>query len=1006
MSSDYTYIEANINNSFEKNNINSRWINKINDGIVIDENSKLVVQSAYVNQVGAGSEVIQFDKEKIGTNSYFKYKPASGPYGILPSGTVQYDGKYELITEDVYDNKVKIQFTYYKTADCQNSFPLPYPGFSYSAEKYEPYLCSKGNEKDDEIQLGITSSTYKSNFNYNFPFDNKRYTIMVQDPNSRYTGDQRGDQNPGYPVTRVRNVTRFEYYPYVEEVEIEIPEGFSTPSAIAQIITDKLNKMSQPKIQKMEVYQEINDGQYPGAVAPLSYRTMVPIEINGSFYAESSVFKLIDCASIRNFYQDSYTSFYNVQYNGSQKINEPGTGLNTWFLNSDSEVQAYQDAFKYIGVYNPDVFMAGRNINRNVEYTHTQQEIYKIMEKVEIGTTTGLVDFEIKTNILYNEANLKQFSILFNYQVEDSELYENKPAKEIMATPQTYVFLHMMPNDEFHVGWELHRFGSNESMYPMPGFGQPPPEYNEFMTNPVFIKYDPSKKNIYGENNAYGVFEKYLSGDIEYAKFKITLKINSTTNSEGNVIYSNNFFNFPLTNSTTTLPLRFRQIGWDRSFSALGNQSILLFSGVTTKSQLSTKIDGITGAGTGEAIFQNQFKTEDLTIYDYGTAQNKIYLGADSILFNFDDIGSRFTFEGLHTPRREFNTALSGYDTSILRNVTNFYYRGQKGGSETDDAYFAAHDVDFPTTINPNQGNAIYQLNPSPISQQTIEVSNTIDTPSDRDVNVLGLMKTNTIFDAACGIFIENFGVDSNSYNNSLWDKLGFSKDQVYSYMVKNLFDIERIILNRQYRHLDSGVNILNNIIYPFTSNANVAANDIMKWRTNPFGISYFNTLSLPNNMMVMEKDGTNVNYRDVAPYQVTQDQLSSKMYAMDLPKKTNIPFYQIRSDILPAIQYFGGNRDSSSNLPVVAIVNKAFPGADYYSVSGDDSMEFIFKKRVVLNSIITEIYDNNGRPAKLDGFSSIIYRIEKLYTPPKILPFQTQAEYEESIEAKKKSNK
>ena len=60
MSQDFKFIECNINNSFEKDKNNSRWINKISDGMVIEENSKLIVQSAYVNIVGAGSEVIQF----------------------------------------------------------------------------------------------------------------------------------------------------------------------------------------------------------------------------------------------------------------------------------------------------------------------------------------------------------------------------------------------------------------------------------------------------------------------------------------------------------------------------------------------------------------------------------------------------------------------------------------------------------------------------------------------------------------------------------------------------------------------------------------------------------------------------------------------------------------------------------------------------------------------------------------------------------------------------------
>ena len=89
------------------------------------------------------------------------------------------------------------------------------------------------------------------------------------------------------------------------------------------------------------------------------------------------------------------------------------------------------------------------------------------------------------------------------------------------------------------------------------------------------------------------------------------------------------------------------------------------------------------------------------------------------------------------------------------------------------------------------------------------------------------MCKSNTVFDSNCGIFIDNWGVDETSYIGSLWDKLGFSQDQVYSYLFNNLLSEDRIILDRQFRHLDSGVNIIDNQIYPFTTNANLGANQI-----------------------------------------------------------------------------------------------------------------------------------------------------------------------------------
>ena len=1011
MSQDFKFIECNINNSFEKDKNNSRWINKISDGMVIEENSKLIVQSAYVNIVGAGSEVIQFDNFKIGTNNYYKFIKTTGSYGIFGGFTFQYDGKYELQSDDVFDNKAKIQFTYYKNSDAQNSYPLPYCGYTYPTAPYENFMSAKGNQKVAEIENGIESSDFKSKFNYSFPIDNKRYTIMECDPSSRYDGQQRGDNNN---KIQERTLARLEYYPYINEVDIEIPEGFSTPSAISQIVTDKLNKMTPPEIKKMTVFQEINDSQYD-LTFPFTYRDLESVEVNGSFFAESSVFKLVDCASIRNFYSEAYTSFYNIKFNGTAKLPDATVGSDPWFENNDSEVQAYQDAFKYIGVYNPDVFMAGRYINPDVSYPLARQEIFKIIEPVILSTGAQYIaTIPIKTNIKYDKDTLKNFSYLFNYQTNDSELYANKSAYDVNATKNNSVFLHMSVNDSPVATWKDNVFGTNESMLPMPQHINPLdyPEFNNNMTNAIYIAYDETKKNIFEVNNAYGVFERYTRTDAgfigdECCIIKIRIHIKARPVGDPPVLeYYNDFFNFPLSVDGNNN----RQIGWDRSFSANGNQSILLFSGVTPNSQLSAEFDSrVHTPLSGFPIFKNQFRTPAGLVYDYGTAQDKIFLGADSILFNFNN--SRFTLESLHTARKEFNNSLAGQDNTILQGVDKFLYRGISVSQ--DDAYYKDNDVIFPTSINPNAGNPIYQISPSIANQQTIEISNVIYPEANRAVNFLGMCKSNTVFDSNCGIFIDNWGVDETSFIGSLWDKLGFSQDQVYSYLFNNLLSEDRIILDRQFRHLDSGVNIIDNQIYPFTTNANLGANQITSWKTNPFGQSFFNTLTMPNNMMVVSKIRAGathkIEYQNVAPYQVTSDQISIKMYSLNLPKKTNIPFYQIRCDILPSIEYFGGNKEASLRLPCIAIVNKSFPGADYYSVSGDSSMEFIFKKRTVLNSIITEIYDNNGRPARLDSYSSIIYRIEGIYNPPEILPFTNQAEYDlflQNEEEKKKKKK
>ena len=66
---------------------------------------------------------------------------------------------------------------------------------------------------------------------------------------------------------------------------------------------------------------------------------------------------------------------------------------------------------------------------------------------------------------------------------------------------------------------------------------------------------------------------------------------------------------------------------------------------------------------------------------------------------------------------------------------------------------------------------------------------------------------------------------------------------------------------------------------------------------------------------------------------------------------KSTVPFYEVRSDILADAMHYGGTSETSTRMPVVdlGVVNKSFPRADYFSLSGDSSMEFIFKNVMLL---------------------------------------------------------
>lgn len=998
MSTEFTFIECSSQTAFEKNDENNKYITRVDGGIVIPENSRLTVENAFVNVLGADSDVIEMTGRKIGEFLY--YSEGKGDYS------------------EVYDNKVTIQLEYYKNGDMDYYFPVNYPYWNYHGDfptmaigkdNYSFELCPRGMQKIQfdavaktwflagETQTGVTSSTNYSVYGYNYPHDNRRYTICKRSPTTIYdnTSAHNGVIRDG--LLYARDISYYHYNVYNKPLEIVVTEGQNTASSIAEQITQQLTKVTDPEIFEMTCWQD-----EPALETDLWVGNDI---INGSLTMSNPTFDLIQCASRRSFWKGAVYKFWD------------GATLNT-----DQEAFIYQDNFEYIGIANPDVFITGRNSDSLNIGLYTPE---KFADKGFVHYITSTVtavhnqsEYLLETSIPYDEGILKSYHNLFEYQVADPDLFDNlQTVSELGFSPDDTVFLHMDVSDYNTVSdnaYYQHPFGSDKR--------DTTTNYNPNMTNCVYLKYQKDFKDIFGENLAYGVFERrYISPTLSYCNIRAKI----TTVGAPAV---NDFFIFPLSNLSAEpqanglppAPLQVRRIGWDRHFSANGNQSIMLYNGLAKDSNLEVNLPGKeTAANTfdnyaPQYVNQNSYlNTVDGKEYFYDTGINKIYIGSDNCQLGFDLNESRFIFSNFHTPRNEANNDLSGFDSFTMKNIGTL-----ADGKET--IYYQSAvttqrgQIEFPLNANPNANTAIYQISPPTITEQNKSIYGLSHWAG---FNGDGL-KTNTIFDSMTGVFIGSFGIDESTFKGSLWDILGFTLEQTKSYMAgTRQFANDHFILNRNARKLNQGVNIIDSIKYPFTTNADVQANEIRTWRTNPFGLSYFDTLIPPTNSQVTYGKYAGAGFPhtitypvddNVKKYEVTQNQTSTQMFAEKLASKTLTPFYQIRSDILQdQFQYFGGDLQSSGRLPCVSMVNKSEPGADYFSQTST-GVEYIIKKRLVINNIVTEIYDNMGRLAKnISPYSSIVYRIEKLYTPPaQSIPFSTIQEMELAEMEKDKKNK
>ena len=147
----------------------------------------------------------------------------------------------------------------------------------------------------------------------------------------------------------------------------------------------------------------------------------------------------------------------------------------------------------------------------------------------------------------------------------------------------------------------------------------------------------------------------------------------------------------------------------------------------------------------------------------------------------------------LHTSRKQFNNALSGFDASVLTGVKTDADTGQPKIYYSNIQNAGQYTVQFPLDVNPNANTGIYEISP------TQEITSTQEVAENYQV-----MQTNVIFDSNCGIFFGFFGITEKTYENSLWDILGFSKTQTHTYLTEDLPLQE--ILYRNNRFLNSVV--------------------------------------------------------------------------------------------------------------------------------------------------------------------------------------------------------
>jgi hypothetical protein len=389
-----------------------------------------------------------------------------------------------------------------------------------------------------------------------------------------------------------------------------------------------------------------------------------------------------------------------------------------------------------------------------------------------------------------------------------------------------------------------------------------------------------------------------------------------------------------------------RYCGFDHHFSAYGNDAIILWSGYVKDGPVR-KFKQANNSAKNEADYTNITTdkttqnnepniTGDVDIYQTYAFVDWISLGADDPLINFSDTGSRFTISQLHTCPRQGNLPLAGRD-----DIADF--------TQT-----------FPD--NPHSGNLVYSINPvinrgNNSSGQFSFNPEVLQLPyfDMGDLNLItstaSICKQWTVFDSQTGISFESFGCDENSWEKSIWYKMGFEFSQLNS----KIYDI-------QSRSSDGKA-------FPVTTNAQLNNTQMLSLMVNAYDGSQY-TLQSP--IAALSNESPNTYAQFLYPV-MTEIQTSTLLTAARKPSKQIFGYYLIRSNIIDNSQFFS----EGVMLPVVSVVSKNYTGADFV-FSDSDSDSFTVTKSGVISSVTTGIYKPNGELARADEHSAVIYKIVK----------------------------
>lgn len=465
-----TILDANQKFSSEflgGNNSNALFTNKMGHGIEVEPGDKISIYNSFIAEAGATTDAIEITDKFLGTRElkYTQLTPVNFINGSneKPLGYERINASNITETVNMNQNNVEILTNYYKTTNGENYFSLP-----------RRFVINDGSgsasvwDSTDNVALGrcynngilnteIGQTLYNGGFEQAFVCDadyfffidnasvapgnpaasewklradNSRYTIFVRE-DTRY-GQQTDmeslsnslvSNDPGSDVVNgLYSPSEYPYLEYIEKVNINIKQGFVSPSALAETITDQLKDQQEPEINYFSSRLSLP------ASPSVGYETLLPMSVE----LNSKTYKTFWSSGTRLSSKALWT-----EWNSKLATTNP-------VLFNTSGTNNYLSQYQYIGVKRPDLFKAGRewaaNATLNDGGTLTQayfsfqveldESSFRNGADINGSNIYGIPNHTLITNLIWDSGEaiktMDYIKDVINAQENYPELFDNK----------------------------------------------------------------------------------------------------------------------------------------------------------------------------------------------------------------------------------------------------------------------------------------------------------------------------------------------------------------------------------------------------------------------------------------------------------------------------------------------------------------------------------------------------------------------------------------------------